>query len=494
LPSEAQLNLIPTIPVNIYVMLLIFMLPYSYLCYFLVYGAIKYKVKKTDKLKEHPIVTVQLPIYNEKLVFSRLIKSVCELNWPISALEILVLDDSSDDTSELIDSEIKEYRSRGFKIEVVRRKERTGFKAGAMQNALGHSHGECIAIFDADCIPQPDFLLKTIPYLEENPRLGFVQARLGHVNRNFNKISETVAIALDCHYLVEKTGRYSISLATNFDGSAGVIRKRAIYDLGGWNHETLTEDMDLSYKMRINGWESLYLRDVVVESEVPITLSDFKSQQARWASGCVQTARELLRRIWLSKNFSFLQKIESTIHLTNFFVFPAILLSFVSLVVIVVMGYDPQRIFYSVLGVTSSVGSLGVSIMYFSSVKFQKIRLRDKIPYLGLLGAIGVGLSAHYTISIFKSLLNKKNKFVPTPKYNLNNNDRPSTLKVRNSKRSWPYIEFALVIISIIGILSAVINYNYVAITSLFVYFICYSLITYYTINDSVYFKGKYYD
>lgn len=486
--------MIPTIPINIYVILLIFMLPYSYLCYFLVYGAIKYKVKKTDQLKGNPVVTVQLPIYNEKLVFPRLLKSVCELNWPMPALEILILDDSSDDTSELIDSEINAYCSRGFNIKVVRRKERMGFKAGAMQNALGYSHGEYIAIFDADCVPPPDFLIRTIPYLEENPRLGFVQARLGHVNRNFNKISETIAIALDCHYFVEKTGRYSISLATNFDGSAGVIRKRAIYDLGGWNHETLTEDMDLSYKMRINGWESLYLRDVVVESEVPITLSDFKSQQARWASGCVQTARGLLRRIWLSKNFSFLQKIESTLHLTNFFVFPAILLSFVSLVVIVFMGYDPQRIFYSVLGLTSSVGALGVSIMYFSTVKFQKIRLRDKIPYLGFLGAIGIGLSAHYTISILKSLFMKKNKFVPTPKYNLNNNDRPSALKVRNYKRSWPYVELALVIISIIGMFSAMINHNYIAITSLFVYFICFSLITYYTINDSVSFKGHYFE
>jgi len=469
------------IVVYIYMLSLIFLLPYCYICYFFVYGATKYNARKVNKIKRYPVVTIQLPIYNEKLVFTRLLKSTTDINWPKSKLEILVLDDSSDDTNDLIDSEVYFYRSKGYEIRVIRKRIRKGFKAGALQNALTYSQGEYLVVFDADSIPSSNFLLNTIPFLEESPKLGYIQTRLGHINRNFNKITEMISIALDCHFMIEQPARDSLSLVTTFNGSAGVLRKQAILDIGGWSSETLTEDMELSYRMRINGWGSMYLRDVVVQSEVPLTLSDFKKQQARWSCGCAQTAKKLLKIILVSKNFSLLQKIESTLHMTKYFTSLGIFLSFLSLALMAILGYNPQSIVYSVLGLFSTLGAIGVSIMYFSAVKFQGLKLKEKMPYLGFLSVIGVGFSAHYSISVLKGLLIHKHKFVNTPKYNVNNSSNPSSLKTHNSIKSFPYVESTSVMICLAGIYSAYLNNIYIAISSLFIFLISYLFVIYYT-------------
>jgi len=454
------------------------------MCYFLVYGATRYNARKAGMIKRYPVVTIQLPIYNEKLVFSRLLESITKIKWPKSELEILVLDDSSDDTCNLIDSEISFYRARGFEIRTIRRKNRRGFKAGALQHALQYTRGEYIAVFDADSMPPSDFLLNTIPFLEENPKLGYIQTRMGHINRNFNKMTEMISIALDCHFIVAQPARDSLSLVTTFNGSAGTLRKKALLDIGGWSSETLTEDMELSYRMRINGWGSMYLRDVVVQGEVPLTLPDFKNQQARWACGCAQTARKLLKDIWISKNVSFPQKLESTLHITNYFASLAFYLSFLSIALMAILGYDLQPNSYSVVGLPSTLGAIGLSIMYFSAVRFGGLKLKEKIPYLGLLGVMAIGLSAHYSISIFKGLFMHKHKFVITPKYNVHNNSNPSSIKTHNSIKSFPYVEFISMMISLTGIYTALLHHVYIAISSLFICFIGFLFVVYYTIRN----------
>ena len=246
-------------------------------------------------------ITMQLPIYNEKYVVSRLINSVCELDWPRDKLEIMVLDDSTDETSDIIDREIALKKIEGFDIKVIRRKERIGYKAGALQNALDQTKNEYIAIIDADFIPPRDFLERTISAIQIDPGIGFVQARWGHINRGYNRYTEAFAIAIDGYHIVEQSARSSTGLIMNFNGSAGILRTQAIRESGGWSWDTLSEDMDLSYRIQMCGWSSLYLRDLPVSGELPPTLAAFRIQQGRWARGSVQCARKLLLPVWSSK-------------------------------------------------------------------------------------------------------------------------------------------------------------------------------------------------
>jgi len=459
---------------------LILLVPYSYLCFFLTIGAIKDTDKNSGSVTKNPSVTVQLPIYNERFIIHRLLKAVSNLEWPKSKLEILVLDDSKDETTNLVDNEISRYRSIGFNIRAVKRADRRGFKAGALQNALNHSHGEYIVILDADCIPPEDFLENTVPYLESDPELGFVQTRLGYHNRNFNKITEVVAIALDCHYVIEQPARQNLSLISNFDGSAGIIRKEALIDIGGWLHYTLTEDMDLSYRMAIHGWKSKYVKDVIVGSEIPSTLEDFSNQQSRWATGCTQAARKLLKPIWLSNRLSFTQKLESTVHLTNYFVFPAMTLSFILLILLSFVAFDPKPIFYSSFGFVSMVGSFGVSIMYVSSLRFAGQRILEKIPYLGIIGAIGVGLSPILSIAVVKGLFSDKHEFITTPKYNIDNDLNPTHIVLKKHSKSKTFIEAVFIVIASIGIIYSIINKIHVVTPSFVIQLLCYLITLYY--------------
>ncbi len=459
---------------------MIFLLPYSYLCILLTFGAKKQK-SFTDGLNtDHPPVTIQLPIYNERNTIHRLLEAVSNLKWPKSKLEILVLDDSKDETSILVENEINSYRSLGFDIKAIRRADRTGFKAGALQNAVKHSHGDYIGIFDADSTPQEDFLEATIPLLESNSELGFIQTRLGYHNRSFNEITEAFAIALDNHYQLELPGRQNLSLISTFNGSAGVIRREALIDIGGWRGYTLTEDADLSARMAINGWKSRYLNEVVVGSEVPYTLDDFIKQQSRWAMGGIQAAPRLLKPIWLSKHHSLPQKLEATIHLTNYLVFPVMVISSALLVSLIVLGFDPKPIFYSSIGLVSLIGSLGVSLMYASSLRFAGQRILGKIPYLLLLGAIGVGMSPRLSVMMVGNVLSKKREFAVTPKYNMEGNSNPTDVVFNKNSKSGFYIEVVFIVITLVGISYALINNTYIVIGSFIIQLLSYLTTLYY--------------
>ncbi|NNF22426.1 MAG: glycosyltransferase, partial [Saprospiraceae bacterium] len=268
---------------------------------------------------DFPLVTIQLPIYNEFFVVERLIDKIMSLNYPKDKLEVHVLDDSTDDTVELSRQKVKEYQSEGFEIRLIHRKDRKGYKAGALKEALPFANGEYIAIFDADFLPDSDFLLDTMPYFRDEG-VGVVQTRWGHLNQNYSLITELQAFQLNVHFTVEQQGRESADYLLQFNGTAGVWRTKTIRDAGGWEADTLTEDLDLSYRAQLKGWKFVYLEDVLSPAELPSEMNGLKSQQYRWMKGGAETARKLLPQVWRSK-LKTIQKIHATTHLMGSSVF-----------------------------------------------------------------------------------------------------------------------------------------------------------------------------
>src|SRR6186713_170541 len=267
-----------------------------------------------------PRVTIQLPIYNEMYVADRLIDTVCEMDYPRELLEIQVLDDSTDETTEIAELAVRRHAARGFDITYLHRVDRRGYKAGALEAGLKVAKANFIAIFDADFVPSPDFLLKTLPHFNE-PNVGMVQARWGHINQDYSLLTKIQAILLDAHFVLEHGGRNRANCFFNFNGTAGVWRREAIADAGGWQHDTLTEDLDLSYRAQLRGWKFVFLADLIAPAEVPVEMNSFKSQQHRWAKGSVQTCRKLLPKI-LRSNLPFGVKAEAFFHLSANFNYP----------------------------------------------------------------------------------------------------------------------------------------------------------------------------
>jgi cellulose synthase/poly-beta-1,6-N-acetylglucosamine synthase-like glycosyltransferase len=298
---------------------------YGYNSLFLVWLRVKrhkpLSLKTFSDNDERPYVTVQLPVYNERYVVSRLIDAVGLLKYPKERLHIQVLDDSTDITSDIIAEAVERQRQNGLDIDHVQRTKRTGFKGGALEYGLNSAKGEFIAIFDADFIPQPDYLEKTMPYFQDNPKIGCLQARWGHTNRESSWLTNTQASGIDGHFIIEQEVRSQRNLFLNFNGTAGVWRKTCIQDAGGWQHDTLTEDLDLSYRAQLKGWRIQYIPHVIVPAELPVHINAFKRQQFRWAKGSIQTAKKLLMSMWKSEH-PILKKIEGTIHLTHYAVHP----------------------------------------------------------------------------------------------------------------------------------------------------------------------------
>jgi len=282
-----------------------------------------------------PRVTVQLPIYNELYVAERLIDAVARLDYPADLLEIQVLDDSTDETTEIIHAAVQRLKVSGISIEQLRRATRVGFKAGALASGMAHARGEFVAIFDADFIPPPDFLKRALPYFA-NPRVAFVQTRWAHVNRDYSLLTLLQSLIIDAHFMVEQFARWRAGYWFNFSGTAGIWRRAAMDDAGGWKADTLTEDLDLSYRAFLRGWHALYLRDVEVPAELPVTLTAYRRQQHRWARGSLECALKYIPPVWKA-NITLAQKIQATIHLTGYgihILMFALALSFPALVVL----------------------------------------------------------------------------------------------------------------------------------------------------------------
>ncbi|MBI5665058.1 MAG: glycosyltransferase, partial [Nitrospirae bacterium] len=302
----------------VYFFILITVFIYASHRYYMVYLYYKHQKDKPalkTKFDELPRVTVQLPIYNEMYVVRRLIAASCDIDYPKELLDIQVLDDSTDETKELTRDCVEEFRAKGFDISYIHRENREGYKGGALENGLKYAKGEFVVVFDADFVPQSDILQKTIHFFADKS-IGMVQTRWSYLNRDYSFITKIQAIMLDGHFVIEHTARNWSGRFFNFNGTAGVWRKKAITSAGGWQNDTLTEDLDLSYRSQLKGWKFVFLKDELTPSEIPVEINGFKSQQHRWAKGSIQTAKKILPSI-LKSDLPLKVKVEAFFHLTN---------------------------------------------------------------------------------------------------------------------------------------------------------------------------------
>lgn len=401
-------------------LLFIFLFSMGQLHLTLIYLKNKNSRPPSPQINKLPTVTVQLPIYNEKYVVERLIDCICALDYPKDKLEIQVLDDSNDETVQIIAGKIQEYRQKEINIQHIRREDRSGFKAGALAYGMNITHGEFTAIFDADFLPEKDFLLKTVGYFSD-PQIGCVQTRWGHVNKDYSMLTKLQAFGLDAHFTVEQTGRNLAHSFMNFNGTAGVWRKKCIEEAGGWSAETLTEDLDLSYRAQLKGWKFKYAEDVEAPAELPVIMSAIKSQQYRWNKGAAQTARKNIWNVLKSKN-DFSTKAHAFFHLLNSSVFLSLIIAAVlSIPLLLVRSEHAAFEFLFTLGRFFLIGFFSISIFYFVGTK--AVGTKKPVSYFfknyPLFLFFSMGLSLHNAIAVAEGLLGRKSPFIRTPKFNI---------------------------------------------------------------------------
>jgi cellulose synthase/poly-beta-1,6-N-acetylglucosamine synthase-like glycosyltransferase len=383
-----------------------------------------YKLRYNDKLSNQknqvtdyfPKVTIQLPVYNEYNVVERLLKCIGNIKYPNGSLQIQILDDSTDETSELILKIIPELRSNGLNVDYIKRNNRRGYKAGALQNGLQTSKGEFIAIFDADFLPSPDFLLETIPIFVDD-RIAMVQTRWKHINRLESLLTRVQSFYLDLHFGLEQNARNNAGFFLNFNGTAGVWRHSAIIDAGGWQSDTLTEDLDISYRAQLKGWKFIYLNNVTTEGELPQDAPSFKSQQFRWTKGAIQTALKLIPSIFKS-HFPLKIKLESIEHISSNIVFPILLINSILQFPIIWIKSNYQE--YSYLFDLSSVFIIGILIIIIigSAAKyFTEGNWRKEIFMIPVYITCCMGLAINNSVAVFEGIIGKKSTFDRTPKY-----------------------------------------------------------------------------
>jgi cellulose synthase/poly-beta-1,6-N-acetylglucosamine synthase-like glycosyltransferase len=420
--------------------------------YALVYNFYKYRKNAAGpppEITEWPRVTVQLPIYNERYVIERLIESVAAFDYPRELLDIQVLDDSTDETQTVARDCVERYRRLGVPISYIHRDNREGFKAGALQEGLKSSEGEFVAIFDADFIPPADFLCRTVPYFAD-PKLAMAQTRWTYVNRNYSALTECEAILLDGHFAIEHSSRFRSGVFFNFNGTAGIWRRSAIEDAGGWQHDTLTEDTDLSYRAQMCGWRFIYLPEIECPSELPVEMNAFKSQQARWAKGLMQTAKKILPRVLKSDQPSAV-KSEAVFHLTANISYP--LMVFMSLILLPAMIVRFYQGWFQVLLIDLPLflaSTCSISSFYLAAQRaFYPKTWRRTFLYLPFVMALGIGLSVRNAVAVLEAIFGVKSDFVRTPKYRVEAKVKTGeswAKKKTYRKRSgiYPYIEILL--------------------------------------------------
>jgi len=408
-----------------------------------------------------PRVTVQLPIYNELYVVERLIEATCNIRYPRELLEIQVLDDSTDGTAEVAAACVEKHRQLGFDIHHIHRSNRHGFKAGALENGLRSASGEFIAIFDADFIPAPNFLEDVVDYFSDS-EVGMVQVRWGHINREYSFLTQVESVILDGHFVIEHGGRHFSGRFFNFNGTAGIWRRTAIETSGGWQHDTLTEDTDLSYRAQMGGWKFLYLPHIVCPAELPVEMNSFKSQQARWAKGLIQTAIKLLPRI-LKSNLPLKIKVEAFFHLTANIAYPLMIaLSFLLLPAMIVrfnQGWFQMLYIDLPLWLASTAS---VSTFYLIAQKELYPDWRVRLKYLPFLMSVGIGLSVSNSKAVMEALLGIKSSFKRTPKYRIESKaDRWVTKKYLRRTGVLPLLELSLGLYFALVVFYAFVNQNY---------------------------------
>ncbi len=377
-----------------------------------------FRFRPLKKFPEEPMVTVQLPMYNEMYVGPRVLDAVCKLDWPKNKLHIQVLDDSTDETVEIMKRSVKYWRDRGFDIEYIHRKNRVGFKAGALENGLKTAKGEIIAIFDADFIPHEDFLRKTVDYFTDE-EVGIVQTRWVHINRDYSLLTKLQSILLDGHFMLESLPRSRAGFFVNFNGTAGLWRKRAIEDAGGWEHDTITEDLDLSLRAQLKGWKFVYLPEVVCPAELPVEMNGFKSQQNRWAKGGMQVCKKLLPKI-LKSDIDKKIKEECFFHLSSNISYPLMILLSIMILPVIIVRFNQGVFEMLFLDLPIFVAStLFVFLFYLESQRALYVDWKKRAFLIPLAMSLGVGISLINGKGVIEAILGIKSSFVRTPKYSI---------------------------------------------------------------------------
>ncbi|GAA4280734.1 cellulose synthase family protein [Gaetbulibacter aestuarii] len=414
----------------VYTFALIMILAYALAQLNLLFNYLTAKRKEDTSVKfdfsnpdEIPMVTIQLPVYNEMYVMDRLLDNIAKIDYPNDKLEIQVLDDSTDETVETTRAHIEKLQKTGLDIKHMTRENRVGFKAGALKEGLKTAKGEFIAIFDSDFLPEEDWLKRTVPYFK-NPNIGVVQTRWGHINRNYSILTKIQAFALDAHFTLEQVGRNSKGHFINFNGTAGVWRKACIIDAGNWEGDTLTEDLDLSYRAQLKNWKFKYLEDVETPAELPIVISAARSQQFRWNKGGAENFRKMLWRVLKSHNISAKTKVHGLLHLLNSTMFLNILIvAILSIPMLYIKNeYAHLKTYFIVMSffVTSTVIFFICYWIMYRNIYGDGIK--NFIRYVGMFFvffSIAMGFSLHNTIAVIEGHLGKKSEFVRTPKFNI---------------------------------------------------------------------------
>ncbi|HUF22545.1 MAG TPA: cellulose synthase family protein [Vicinamibacterales bacterium] len=431
----------------LYFFILSILAVYGWHRYYLVYEYMKHRdrVPGPQPLPAAlPRVCIQLPIYNEMYVADRLIDTCVEMDYPRELLEIQVLDDSTDETRAIAELAVLRHAARGVNIAYIHRTDRSGFKAGALENGLRHTDAPFVAIFDADFIPPADFLKRTLGHFSDE-KVGLVQARWGHINQDYSLLTKVQSILLDGHFVLEHGARNRAGCFFNFNGTAGIWRRSVIADAGGWQHDTLTEDLDLSYRAQLRGWKFVFLPDLVCPAELPVEMNSFKSQQHRWAKGSIQTCRKVLPQI-LASDLPFKVKAEAFFHLTANF-------NYLLMIVLSLLMFPAMYVRYSMGWTEALLIDLPLfAAATFSMANFYTVCQRElytdwvsRVRYLPVVMAVGIGLAVNNTRAVLEAIFRKETEFTRTPKYGIERTgDEWQTKKYHTSMLVQPLIEVTL--------------------------------------------------
>jgi cellulose synthase/poly-beta-1,6-N-acetylglucosamine synthase-like glycosyltransferase len=419
-----------------------------------------------------PVITVQLPLFNEMYVVQRLVKAVTEIEYPREKLQIQVLDDSTDETVKLAEETVENYKALGFDIEYVHRADRTGFKAGALENGMKTAKGELLAIFDADFVPKPDCLRKLVDFFTD-PMVGCAQMRWSHINGNYNLLTRLQTIMLDGHFVVEQTTRNRTGGFFNFNGTAGIWRRTAIATSGGWQHDTLTEDTDLSFRAQLMGWKFVYLLDEEAPAEIPVEINAFKAQQRRWAKGVMQVGIKLYPRIWRSK-LPMRVRLEMFFRLTGNISYPLMIVaSFLQFPLLLVRYNSP---FYHLMVLDLPLlffSSVSVFLFYGTAVWYLDKKRTPRLLHLPLVMALGIGLAFSNARAVLEALFGYKTEFVRTPKYQVEKT-HDETWKRKKYKRKrglLPLLELSFSFYFLLAIVYAARMHMWGTVPFLFLFF-----------------------
>jgi cellulose synthase/poly-beta-1,6-N-acetylglucosamine synthase-like glycosyltransferase len=422
-----------------------------------------------------PRVTVQLPIFNERYVIERLVEAVSRFDYPPELLDVQVLDDSTDETCEVARACVERHAAQGMPVVYIHRSNREGYKAGALENGLKTSKGEFVAIFDADFLPEPDFLRRTIPYFmnpDGGSKIGMAQTRWTYLNSDYSLLTNVETILLDGHFVVEHGARSRRGTFFNFNGTAGVWRRKAIDDAGGWEHDTLTEDTDLSYRSQLKGWKFLYLPQIECASELPVDMNGFKAQQARWAKGLMQTAKKILPRV-LKSDAPWHVKAEAFFHLTGNISYPLMIVLSTMLLPAMIVRFYQGWIQMLVIDLPLFLAST-CSISSFYLVAQRELRpktWRRTFLYMPFVMATGIGISVRNAQAVIEALLGKKSAFARTPKFNIEGKQGTFATKSYRNKAGWmPYAEILLGLYFSSTVIYAILNENYATVPFLLLF------------------------